>query len=204
MKKRFKKFNLGINGSQSLRLVLLPVSLMMLLMFSFVSCGKDDEPESPWAQTSASIELMNSLADEGGCWQLIYVQGEENGEWGEYSLIDNGEYEYYWLTKEKVADRYDNGRTNYLVYMEYQYDDKTRFVKTYFNIVTKQKLYINGFNGCIGDITTHTDDEMIIETDLEKDGVELRYFLRKVDRRRPSGVEWEDWNDPARYDSPAL
>ncbi|MCM1140937.1 MAG: hypothetical protein NC453_20395 [Muribaculum sp.] len=201
MEKLFKNFNLGINVSQSLRLALLPIFLMMFLMLSLASCA-DNEPEDSWRQTSTDIEIMNSLAEEGGCWQLIRIEDEVDGKWTvHHSFIDNSEYEYYWLTKERVEDLDGHGRTQYLVYTESTENDKTRFVKSLFRIQRKE-LSIIGLNGCFGNISTHTEDEMILEVD--RYGKYYRYLLRKVNRKRPSGVEWEDWNDPARYDSTAL
>ena len=197
MDKQLYKLSFSINRRLSTWLGSLPIFLMMFVTLSLASCGNDEPEESPWNQTSASIELMNSLADEGGCWQLISFEEKIDDKWVEhYNLPDNGEYEYYWLTKEKVADRYDNGRTYYLVYMESTYNDDTRFIKTMFDISGKANLYIDGLSGVFGNIVNHTENSMITETNLERHGVEVRFFLKKVDRMLPSGVDWEDWNDP--------
>lgn len=202
MDKQLRQSGIAIDRRLSKWLGSLLMFLMMFVTLSLVSCGNDEPEESSWKQTSASIGLMNSLADEGGCWQLTSIEKKIDGEWVEkYNLTDNNEYEYYWLTKEKVADRYDNGITNYLVYMENTYNDDTRFIKTYFHISDNKNLYINGFHEPIGDIVSHTEGGIIVETNLERHGSDLRYHLKKVDRPLPSGVDWEDWNDPNRYDS---
>lgn len=197
MDKQLNKLSFSIDRRLSTWLGSLPMFLMMFVTISLVSCGNDEPEDSVWKQTSASIELMNSLADEGGCWQLTSIEEKVDGKWVEKrNMTDNNEYEYYWLTKEKVADLYDNGRTNYLVYMESTYNDDTRFIKTYFHIGNNTNLYIDGFYGVFGNIVSHTEGSMITETNLEIHGVEVRYFMKKVDRPIPSGVDWEDWNDP--------